>query len=427
VVVEVDADQFGLTRDELVAVLHGENVLARRYFFPGCHRMEPYRSYFPHASQLLPETERLAARVCLFPTGTSVSERDVQVIGDIVRSASASAAEVRRVLVEKGDVVTARPKVSVLVVTYNHERFIERAVRSALSQQADFEYEIIIGEDCSTDGTRAALARLNAEFPGRLKLLLRERNLGPQRNFQGAYTECRGDYVAVLDGDDYWTDPSKLRKQAAVLDGNPGCTLCYHLTRFVSADEEPTGYIHPAATTPVQPTINDLFQSNLISPCSAMLRRAAVPELPDWMLSVVPGDWPLFLLAADAGRLLRLDEVMADYRIHSGGTWSQLGVAAQIERNFDMLAAVDRHFHGKYADQVETSRIGTIRSLCDQIDRAQQDLAQVRQVASFSVPAAPRRRMVRAVMPAWLRHPRKSWLQLRPRIRAAIATIAGLV
>jgi dTDP-4-amino-4,6-dideoxygalactose transaminase len=101
VVVEVDADRFGLTRDELVVVLHRENVLARRYFFPGCHHMEPYRSYFPHVGLLLPETERLAARVCSFPTGTSVSERDIRVIGDLVRRSRASFAEVRRALVDK--------------------------------------------------------------------------------------------------------------------------------------------------------------------------------------------------------------------------------------------------------------------------------------------------------------------------------------
>jgi dTDP-4-amino-4,6-dideoxygalactose transaminase len=101
VVVEVDADRFGLTRDELVAVLHRENVLARRYFFPGCHRMEPYRSNFPHAGLLLPETNRVAAQVCLLPNGTSVSLRDIQVIGDLIRRASASAAEVRQVLSEE--------------------------------------------------------------------------------------------------------------------------------------------------------------------------------------------------------------------------------------------------------------------------------------------------------------------------------------
>jgi glycosyltransferase involved in cell wall biosynthesis len=186
----------------------------------------------------------------------------------------------------------------VLVITYNHERFVERAVRSVLSQKADFEYEIIVGEDCSTDETRVVLNRLDADFQGRLRLLYRERNLGPARNFHGAYAECRGDYVAYLDGDDYWIDPAKLRKQVALLDADPGCALCYHPTRYVGADGEPIGYVHPHETTPNQPTIDDLFRSNLINPCSAVVRRAAVRELPDWMLRVVPGDWPLFLLAS---------------------------------------------------------------------------------------------------------------------------------
>ena len=98
VVVEVDAERLGLTRDEVVAVLHAENVLARRYFYPGCHRMEPYRSYFPHAGLLLPETERVAERVLLLPTGTTVSEDDIRAIGRILRSAVATSPEIRGVL-----------------------------------------------------------------------------------------------------------------------------------------------------------------------------------------------------------------------------------------------------------------------------------------------------------------------------------------
>jgi glycosyltransferase involved in cell wall biosynthesis len=143
----------------------------------------------------------------------------------------------------------------VLVVTYNHERFVERAVRSVLSQKADFECEVIVCEDLSTDGTRAILNRLDADFRGRLRLLFWERNLGPARNFCCPYAECRGEYVAYLDGDDYWIDPAKLRKQVALLDADPGCALCYHPTRYVSVDEEPIGYVHPPETTPDQPTM----------------------------------------------------------------------------------------------------------------------------------------------------------------------------
>jgi dTDP-4-amino-4,6-dideoxygalactose transaminase len=95
VVLEVDRARAGLSRDELQRVMHAENVLARRYFHPGCHRMEPYRSYFPHAGLLLPETERLTDRVLSLPTGTAVGTADVAVVCDIIGRAVAAAPAVR--------------------------------------------------------------------------------------------------------------------------------------------------------------------------------------------------------------------------------------------------------------------------------------------------------------------------------------------
>src|SRR5665213_550313 len=98
IVVEVDETKSALNRDELVAALQAENVLARKYFWPGCHRMEPYRSWHPNAHLLLPETGRTAARVVVLPTGTAVSGKDIATICGIVRTALAQAAEVRRVI-----------------------------------------------------------------------------------------------------------------------------------------------------------------------------------------------------------------------------------------------------------------------------------------------------------------------------------------
>jgi dTDP-4-amino-4,6-dideoxygalactose transaminase len=98
IVLEVDEEQAGLTRDELLQVLVAENVLARRYFFPGCHRMEPYRSYFPHAALVLPETERVCSRVVVLPTGTGVDEQSILQIGGIIRNAVSNAAAVREKL-----------------------------------------------------------------------------------------------------------------------------------------------------------------------------------------------------------------------------------------------------------------------------------------------------------------------------------------
>ena len=112
IVVEVDEQEAGLGRDELVQVLAAENVLARRYFFPGCHRMEPYRSYFPHASLTLPETEKVCRRVMVLPNGTSVDERAITLIGQVIRTAIAEAGAVRAKLavsVQHGVMVADRP------------------------------------------------------------------------------------------------------------------------------------------------------------------------------------------------------------------------------------------------------------------------------------------------------------------------------
>ena len=94
IVVEVDHGSAGLTRDDLVAMLESENVLARRYFFPGCHRMEPYRSFFPNAGMLLPETEKLCNRVMVLPNGTAVDDAQIQVICQLLRLAIANSSAV---------------------------------------------------------------------------------------------------------------------------------------------------------------------------------------------------------------------------------------------------------------------------------------------------------------------------------------------
>jgi dTDP-4-amino-4,6-dideoxygalactose transaminase len=94
VVLEIDPQIAGVTRDEMITILHAENILARRYFYPGCHQMEPYRSYFPHAGLLLPHTERLTQLVLCLPSGTAVDEDDIGMICSIIRTALAHPQEI---------------------------------------------------------------------------------------------------------------------------------------------------------------------------------------------------------------------------------------------------------------------------------------------------------------------------------------------
>ena len=101
VVVRVDAERVGLTRDQLVDILQAENILARRYFHPGCHQMEPYKSHFPHAGLLLPETEKLTTQVMTLPTGTAVGEKEIRKVCEIIRCAASNSSQVRELLAKR--------------------------------------------------------------------------------------------------------------------------------------------------------------------------------------------------------------------------------------------------------------------------------------------------------------------------------------
>src|ERR1035438_4784180 len=119
-------------------------------------------------------------------------------------------------------------KVSVLIITYNHEKYIAQAIESVLMQKTDFRYELIIGEDCSTDGTGEIVREYGRKRPEIVHAPLRERNIGARRNFRRIFAAARGKYIALLEGDDYWTSPQKLQAQADLLDAHPETSLCGH-------------------------------------------------------------------------------------------------------------------------------------------------------------------------------------------------------
>ena len=118
-------------------------------------------------------------------------------------------------------------KVSVFMMTYNHETFIGQAIESVLAQETPFDWELVVGEDCSTDGTRAVVQEYCARFPDKIRLLPGDRRIGQMPNFARTIKACRGEYIAKLEGDDYWTDPKKMEKQVQFLDAHPDTVLHY--------------------------------------------------------------------------------------------------------------------------------------------------------------------------------------------------------
>lgn len=126
------------------------------------------------------------------------------------------------------------PKLSVILITYNHEKYIRKALDSVLSQETDFPFEVVIGEDCSPDDTRNICKEYKKKYPDQVRIVNRDKNTGrPTLNVYETTMKCRGEYLAYLEGDDYWTDPHKLQKQVDFLEAHPEYIACTHAHKMI--------------------------------------------------------------------------------------------------------------------------------------------------------------------------------------------------
>jgi glycosyltransferase involved in cell wall biosynthesis len=242
-------------------------------------------------------------------------------------------------------------KLSVAMITYNHERFIGQAIQSVLAQKVNFDYEIVIGEDCSTDGTRAIVTNLSRSYPSRIVPLLRERNLGGPQNFLGTLAACRGQYVALLEGDDYWTSVDKLQRQVDFLDFHTDRVMCCHRVKFLHETGSAQVDFHPLL--PAGPyTIEDLLRMNFVVTCSSVFRRDLIGSLPRWLFESYLGDWPLHAIVARHGKIELMDEIMATYRVHAGGVWSSRTLGSQLREKIRMLTDLDQYLGFQYTSTI---------------------------------------------------------------------------
>jgi glycosyltransferase involved in cell wall biosynthesis len=231
------------------------------------------------------------------------------------------------------------PKVSVAMITYNHEKYIAQAIESVLMQKTSFPVELVVGEDCSKDATRRIVQEYARNHSAKIRPLLHERNVGMHANFQSAITACRGLYIAILEGDDFWTANDKLQRQADFLDSHPDCPLCFHRARMLfQKDPSKSDEWPPARIRQGEYSAAELLTENPVPTCSVLLRRCQIPVLPRELCKLPMGDWPMWILMSLRGKVRYLDEPMAVYRCHEGGVWSSMTEVQQFAVVSEMLS-----------------------------------------------------------------------------------------
>ncbi|WP_316839650.1 glycosyltransferase family 2 protein [Pedobacter gandavensis] len=219
--------------------------------------------------------------------------------------------------------------VSICCLTYNHEKYIKQAVEGFVMQKTNFSVEIIIGEDCSTDHTREILNDYVSRYPDKIRIITSPTNVGANNNAVRVFKAVRGKYIAICDGDDYWTDPLKLQKQVDFLEENEAFVMCGHYSKRISENNE-IHYLN-FNPKPLVYSFDDVMTENNteISTLTIVFRNSAEIKkmyTADWFLKCNAPDKfiKLYTTFVSGKGIYILPETMSCYRLHAGGIWSSL-------------------------------------------------------------------------------------------------------
>lgn len=238
------------------------------------------------------------------------------------------------------------PLVSICMITYGHEKFIEEAINGVLMQECDFEYELIIANDSSPDNSDDVINTIikNHQKGKLITYFKQEKNIGMMPNFISALEQCKGNYIAVCEGDDYWTDPLKLQKQVDFLNVNTNYSACFTNINMLNngiLSKEVLKKKHKKDFDSISvfydlwvPTLTILYRKNSLK----------LP-LPDQFSKVNNGDLFLFYLLAQEGMLGYLDFVSGVYRQHENGVWSGEDTITQIEKRITTFVLIKDYFN----------------------------------------------------------------------------------
>jgi glycosyltransferase involved in cell wall biosynthesis len=243
-----------------------------------------------------------------------------------------------------------QPLVSVKVPTYNHERYVGQCLAGIVAQRTAFPFEVIVGDDASTDGTRAVIEGYAADFPHLIRLLPTEPNAGAPRNLARLRAACRGVYEAMCEGDDCWIRPDKLQRQVDFLEAHSDYVLCFHNALCFSEDGEAPPVCYCPRDLPDTPTLADVISQPVFIPTASILaRRTFLDSLPAWREQLVCADLVVRLWSAHVGRIGYLNPIMSLYRRHQAGMTVTTGRRKMAEDAIRAYQLFDETTEGQYA------------------------------------------------------------------------------
>lgn len=311
----------------------------------------------------------------------------------------------------------AVPQVSICCISYNHDRFITQCIEGFLMQETIFPVEIIIHDDASTDRTAEIIRGYQAKYPRLIRSILQKENQKSKGKLviPIPFEACQAKYIAMCEGDDYWTDPQKMAKQAAFLDTHPDCVSCFHNAIAFSDDQSnssPDLSLNKRGNrlmcrpgTKPRYAQKEFFKGFVPPTCSVMFRREAVGKLPPWFKKLSIGDLPLHVLCTEHGKAGYLQDVMAAYRLHSGSFWSSKSFLDKILHEIKMFEELERYLQSRpQSTAIQASRRQAVLAISR--SRSKLELGRARQWLDNSPEKVPD-----AIWRAWLTNPREvKWL-----------------
>lgn len=245
---------------------------------------------------------------------------------------------------------------SIACITYNHEAFIADAIEGFLLQITDFDYEILIGEDCSTDNTMSIIEAYKEKYPEKIKVITSMHNVGFRQNITRLLEQAQGKYVAICEGDDYWIDSHKLQLQVDYMESHTECSYTYHGTRYMDGN---TGrFMHEFRSyqkdciSPIEDII--IHGGGFVPSASVVYRKSCWQEVPKSYIQGSVGDYPRQIILASRGTVYYFDKIMSIYRYRHNDSWTSLHMnngANKIKHSHSMIKTlnlINMETEGKY-------------------------------------------------------------------------------